>query len=369
MNTEHDIEEWLLLSRVPGMGPRTCLALLQHFGSPQQIFTAEPGKLVALGLRDKLIEGITRPPGLDLIAADLRWLEQEDHHLLTLHHPAYPSLLRELPDPPLLLYVAGNPRLLSQPQIALVGSRNPTPAGRETACDFAASLGHYGYLVTSGLALGIDGASHRGALDSGAPTVAVTGTGLDRVYPASHRDLARRIVEHGAMVSEFPIGTPPCKENFPRRNRLISGLSLGTLVVEAAVCSGSLITARMALEQGREVFAIPGSIHSPQSRGCHALIRDGAKLVENIADILEELQGPPAPTQTPTDDERPETGQPQCDPLQQKVLDHVDYTPTSVDMLVERTGLTAEQLSSILLWLELQNRIVSLSGGTFTRLK
>ena len=369
MNAEHDFQDWLLLSRLPGMGPRTCLALIRHFGSPRGVFTARACELAALGLRDKIINTILRPPGTDHIAADLAWLEHDGRHLLTLRDAAYPALLREIHDPPPVLFVAGNPRVLSQAQIALVGSRNPTPGGCEIAHEFAASLGRSGLVVTSGMALGIDGAGHRGALDSGAPTVAVMGTGLDRIYPACHRDLARRIEENGAMISEFPIGSAPCRKNFPRRNRLISGLSLGTLVVEAAVHSGSLITARMALEQGREVFAVPGSIRSPQSRGCHALLRDGAKLVECVADVLEELQGFSTPIQASPDNEPPETVEAQCDPQQQNVLDHIDDTPTSVDMLVARTGLTADRLSSILLWLELQNRIVSLPGGTFTRLK
>ncbi len=369
MNAENDIQEWLLLSRIPGMGPRTCSALLQDFGTPQGIFAASPQQLASRGLRDKTVAGICNPPPQDLIAADLKWLGREGNQILTLHHPAYPALLKELPDPPPLLYVTGDIRLLSQPQIAMVGSRNPTPSGLDTALAFAASLSQYGYIVTSGLALGIDGASHRGALDRGAPTVAVMGTGLDHIYPASHRELAARIAGNGVLISEFPIGTPPSRKNFPRRNRLISGLSLGTLVVEAAVNSGSLITARMALEQGREIFAIPGSIHSPQSRGCHALIREGAKLVEGIDDILEELGAFSRPVPMFQDNDETASGNTEYDPLQQKVLDHIDYTPTTIDMLVTRTGLTADRLSSILLWLELQNRIVSLSGGTFTRLK
>lgn len=369
MDTDYDVRDWLLLARVPGLGPRTCRDLLQRFGTPRRIFAADRHQLVACGLRARTLAGIADPPGRDAIDADLKWLEQEDNHILPLHHPAYPALLKELPDPPSLLYVTGDFHLLSQPQIAMVGSRNPTPGGRETAYEFASSLSRSGYIVTSGLALGVDGASHRGALDSGAPTIAVTGTGLDRVYPASHRSLARQISKQGAMVSEFAIGTPPGRENFPRRNRLISGLSVGTLVVEATVSSGSLITARMALEQGREVFAIPGSIHSPQSRGCHSLIREGAKLVECIDDILEELGAFATPVSPRSDCNDTETAPSECDALQQKVLDHIDYTPTTIDMLVGRTGLTAERLSSILLWLELQNRIVSLSGGTFTRLK
>jgi len=210
-------------------------------------------------------------------------------HILTLHDPAYPALLKEIADPPPLLFVRGDPAVLSRPQLGIVGSRNPTPGGRSLAEDFARSLSRCGLVVTSGMALGIDAAGHRGALRGGGTTLAVAGTGPDRIYPARHRDLARAIVEQGAIISEFAPGTPALPSNFPRRNRIISGLSLGVLVVEAACRSGSLITARLAAEQGREVFALPGSIHNPLARGCHHLIRQGAKLVEDIEDIVEEL--------------------------------------------------------------------------------
>lgn len=368
MQTDYDLSDWLSLCRVPGLGPTTYNALVQHFGCPRQVFEATPQQLAKCGLQNSILKGLTSCPDQSLIAADLKWLEHEENHILTLHHPDYPPLLKELPDPPPVLYVTGDTQLLSRHQLAIVGSRNPSPSGRENAYEFSRSLSQCSYLITSGLALGVDSASHHGALDADTPTLAVTGTGLDRVYPASNRQLAHKIAENGAILSEFPIGTPPRRENFPRRNRLISGLSLGTLVVEAAVNSGSLITARLALEQGREVFAIPGSIHSPLSHGCHALIREGAKLVECIDDIIEELGAFGTPGQTPPNSRNKATCNANIDPKQQKVLDNIDYAPTTIDMLVTRTGLTADQLSSILLMLELQNQIVSLSGGTFTRL-
>ncbi len=263
----------------------------------------------------------------------------------------------------------GNPAVLATPQLALVGSRNPSAAGRDLAHDFARHLCGAGLTVTSGLALGIDAASHQGALDGEGLTIAVTGTGLDRVYPARHRDLAHRIAQRGALVSEFVPGTPPLAEHFPRRNRIISGLSLGTLVVEAALASCSLITARLAAEQGREVFAIPGSIHNPLARGCHSLIRLGAKLVENVQDILEELG--PMVSDMPYNTvlcsgENSVTGL-DLDDNSLKLLDCVDFSPTSIDTLVERSGLTPEQVSSMLLVLELHNIVESASGGCYTR--
>ncbi len=276
---------WLALNRTPGVGTVTFHDLLERYGDPAGVFTsgtAHPSLSPASSawLKD---------PDWDLVDQDLRWLEGPDNHLLTLGHPDYPTLLAELPDAPPLLFVHGDPGVLSLPQLAIVGSRNPTPGGESTARDFARHLAAAGVTVTSGLALGVDGAAHEGALDAEGVTVAVMGTGLDRVYPARHRDLAHRIAVRGALVSEFAPGTPPKGDHFPRRNRIISGLSLGTLVVEAALRSGSLITARLASEQGREVFAIPGSIHNPLARGCHALIRQGAKLVETGQDILDEL--------------------------------------------------------------------------------
>ncbi|HEX7044917.1 MAG TPA: DNA-processing protein DprA [Burkholderiales bacterium] len=294
-------------------------------------------------------------------ARDLAWLADPTHHLVTWLDPDYPPLLREIPDPPLVLYVYGRRDLLAQPQLAIVGSRNPTPLGRQNAAAFARALSDAGLVITSGLALGIDAAAHRAALEAGGTTVAVAGTGLDRVYPPVNRELADAIAERGALVSEFPLGTPARPAHFPIRNRLISGLSLGVLVVEAAEQSGSLITARLAAEQGREVFALPGSIHSPLARGCHLLIRQGAKLVETAAHVLEEL-GPLAAVsadarfQTPAPDET-------LAPDERAVLDNLGYEPTSVDALIERSGLTPDTVSSILLQLELRGLVLVGPGG------
>ena len=278
---------WLTLARLPGAGPRTQRTLIEHFGSVENIFSASRGQLEKiLAGKHETVSAILDGPGVQTFESEFDWLGQPAHHLLVWSDADYPPLLREIADPPLLLYVIGRREALASPQLAIVGSRNPSPMGRENAQAFAKSLAGAGLAITSGLALGVDGAAHRGALAAGGHTIAVTGTGLDRVYPARHRELAHAIAARGALVSEFPLGTSPRPENFPRRNRLISGLSLGTLVVEAALQSGSLITARLAAEQGREVFAIPGSIHAPQARGCHALIRQGAKLVETAQDIV-----------------------------------------------------------------------------------
>ena len=332
---------------------------------------------------------------------EIAWLAEPNHHLITLSDPRYPPLLREIADPPAVLYVIGDPDLLSATQLGIVGSRNPTPGGSETAHAFASYLTQSGLTITSGLALGVDAAAHRGALAVGGKTIAVAGTGLDRVYPARHRELAHEIAGQGALISEFSLGTPALPSNFPRRNRIISGLSLGVLVVEAALQSGSLITARLAAEQGREVFAIPGSIHNPLARGCHALIRQGAKLVETAADILEEL-GPIAQVTAAVQGSTNIAGRsrhpasrdistslyvrgrtPETTPARQTdgegniatgldveamtVLDCLGFDPTPVDSLIERSGLTPEAVSSMLLVLELQGHVVSAPGGHYTR--
>lgn len=364
--TPSGVEWWLALLRAPGVGPITFRTLLDYFTTPQEVFNAPRAQLETYGLAADTLRDLDAPDW-GAVEQDLAWLARPDNHLLTLHDPRYPHLMREIPDPPPLLFVHGNADALATPQLAVVGSRNPTPAGRETAHDFAAHLAAAGLTISSGLAVGIDAASHRGALDAGGLTLAVTGTGLDRVYPAQHADLAREIAARGALISEFPPGTPARPEHFPRRNRLISGLSLGVLVVEAAVHSGSLITARHALEQGREVFAIPGSIHNPQARGCHALIRQGAKLVETVADIMEEL-GPVARAATPAARAAPqESGEPELDADYRRLLDAMSFAPTPVDALVERTGLTPEAVSSMLLILELRGYAVSAAGGLYTR--
>lgn len=372
---DKEIEDWLTLHHVSGIGPKAFQSLLKHFGSISNALDAAKqasnDELLQAGINNRTINNL-RKASPESIQADLDWLAANDrHHIISLQDANYPSLLKQVSSAPPLLFINGNPDLLRDPQLAIVGSRNPTQNGRDLAYDFAKYLATSGFCITSGLALGIDGFSHKGALDANAPTIAVTATGLDRVYPAKHRQLAHKIVEQGAIISEFPIGTEPRSQNFPRRNRIISGLSLGVLVVEAAVKSGSLITARQANEQGREVFAIPGSIHNPLSRGCHHLIRQGAKLVETADHILEEIAEtlefqlkqpdiPPSKAST-----QPE---PKFDADYQKVLDAMGYDPISIDHLVTQTGLTAEELSSILLMLELQGHVSSSGGGHYNRL-
>ncbi len=358
------VRDWLALSRIPGVGPATFRDLLDRFGDPTTALAAgPPDAVLGSDLRQRLSQ-----PDWAAADADLAWSEGPDRHILTLHDPRYPALLREVAAPPPVLFVAGNPIALGEPQLAMVGSRNPTSGGRDTAFELARHLAGTGLNITSGLALGIDGAAHRGALEAAGQTIAVTGTGPDRVYPARHKVLAHAIIDGGgALVTEFPPGTGPMAENFPRRNRIISGLSLGTLVVEAALRSGSLITARRALEQGREVFAIPGSIHNPLARGCHRLIREGAKLVETAADILEELA--PQLRQVLNESAGPasECAEERLDPEQRKVLDCLGFEPATVDRLVERSGLTAESVSSILLLLELEGYVVAAAGGLYSR--
>jgi DNA processing protein len=298
------------------------------------------------------------------------WLRDDNHHLLRLGDDAYPELLGGITGPASQLYVNGDPEILHLPALAIVGSRNPTKGGSQTAFEFARHLGETGFCIVSGLAQGIDAAAHRGALAAGAPTVAFLGHGIDRVYPAANRELAQDIARHGALASEFPLGTAPSRALFPQRNRLISGLSLGTLVVEAARRSGSLITARLAAEQGREVFAIPASIHNPLSRGCHQLIRQGAKLVETADDIVAEL-APLAGHLLQTIDEsttpgRVTAGGEEADEEYVKLLDALGHDPVSADALVERSGLTIDQVSSMLLILELEGKIEKLSGGRYS---
>lgn len=358
---------WLALRRLPGVGARTQMELLEHFGSIENIFAASRGQLdKLLAGKSDAISAILSGPEADAFLSELEWLDQSGHHLMVWSDADYPPLLREMADPPLLLYVMGIRQVLSNPQVAIVGSRNPSPAGRENAQAFARSLAGAGLTITSGMALGVDGAAHRGALEAGGVTIAVAGTGLDRVYPARHRELAHEIVKHGALVSEFALGTPPLPENFPIRNRLISGLSLGTLVVEAALKSGSLITARLATEQGREVFAIPGSIHAPQARGCHALIRQGAKLVETAQDVLEEL-GPLASVARRIAPDNAVLA-PTLDAPMAALLQQIGHDPVSVDVLIERCGLTADAVSSMLLQMELNGLVSSCPGGKVQRI-
>ncbi len=373
MSSTDDTHAWLALNRTPRAGCQRLNTLITRFGSPTAIFSAGE-QLRGCGLPDKAVDYLLAPDWA-AVERDLAWLTEADNHLLTCQDPRYPALLAEITDPPILLFVHGDPDYLNQPQLAIVGSRNPSHAGAAQAKDFAHFLGNYGLTITSGLATGIDAAAHHGALETPAGSIAVTGTGLDRVYPACHHNLAHQIAANGALVSEFPPGTPPRPSHFPRRNRIISGLSLGTLVVEAALRSGSLITARLALEQGHEVFAMPGSIHNPLARGCHALIRQGAKLVENGEHILEELHhlvptNADSGTDTASDDTKQHDLQPESSDLASEysaLLDNMGYEPVAVNELVQRSGLTPEQVSSMLLLLELEDRVHSSASGRYTR--
>jgi DNA processing protein len=301
------------------------------------------------------------------IEPDLRWLQHEHHHAITFHDARYPDCLKSIPSAPPLLFVRGDPDYLQLPQLAMVGSRTPTASGRKTALEFARHLSASGITITSGLARGIDAACHQGALQGIAGTVALVAHGLDIIYPAANRKLADEITRNGAIVSEHPIGTKPLKAYFPRRNRIISGLSLGTLVVEAALKSGSLITAKHALEQGREVFAIPGSIHNPLARGCHQLLRQGAKLVETADDILEELSALlPATLPAATGNKAEKQSSQALDPDHQKLLKCLAYEPMPIDELVNRSGFAASEVASMLLILELEGCVVS-ESGLYTR--
>lgn len=355
----------LALQQTQGVGPVTFSKIIAQVDSLEAIFN-KPSTLH--GVSEQIKQQLAAPDW-SKVEQDLLWLEQADRHILMSGDELYPQLLQDIHDAPPLLYLQGDISLLSHWQLAIVGSRNPSESGRQLAYDFARYLAQSGLCITSGLAMGIDAAAHQGAIAGGGKTVAVVGTGLDRVYPAKHRDLAHDISANGLLVSEFPLGTAPKAENFPRRNRIISALSLGTLVVEAALKSGSLITARLAMEQAREVFAIPGSIHNPLAKGCHKLIREGAKLVETAQDILEEL-GPLAQFQAETVLENTQQSSEQQqvdDPDYQRLLDKLGFDPISIDELIQRCGLTAEEVSSMLLLLELKGQVESLAGGLYVR--
>ena len=367
-----ELKSWLILMRAPGSHAGLLRKLLEHFPSVSELARASPE--------------ILRAPDPALIEADLRWLEQPTHHFLPIGSPGYPALLADLPDAPIGLFVRGDPDALNLPQLAIVGSRNPTSAGNDNARQFAAHLAQSGLAITSGLAIGIDASAHRGALQAGGRTIAVCGTGLDIDYPRANAGLAAEIASAGALVSEFPLGTPAAKSNFPRRNRIISGLALGTLVVEAAVQSGSLITARLAADQGREVFAIPGSIHNPLARGCHRLIRQGAQLVETADDIFAELRIEPRSRNAGHQSQvltRSRLADNTCagtkaaeasalftgvlDKEYEILLDALGFEPASVDVLIARTGLKADEVASMLLILELEAHIDAHPGGLYVR--
>lgn len=354
-----DAALWIALSQINGLGGQSFCQLLSSFGNPAAIYAASFNQLRAV-VSEPIASEIIAGPDFDALAPTLDWLNQAGNHLVTLADSNYPQQLLQIPDPPPLLYCKGQLRWLGASSIAVVGSRNASPQGEKNAEDFAETLCRQGFCVVSGMALGIDGAAHRGALKANGATIAVVGTGLDIVYPARHRDLAHQIAERGLIISEFPLGMPSKAQNFPRRNRIISGLALGTLVVEANVQSGSLITARLAGEQGREVFAIPGSIHSPLSKGCHQLIKQGAKLVDNIQDIVDELG---IFTTIGVNNKNPETLA-ESNPL----LDCMGFDPVSMEVLIERSGLTSENLSAMLLVLELESKVASLPGARYQRI-
>jgi DNA processing protein len=368
----NDVALWLALSQINGLGNATLCQLLSHFGSPDAIFSAQSRQLREV-VSEPIAIAIQKGVNADDIAPTINWLSQENNHVVTLADNHYPPLLLEISNPPAILYAKGNLQRLQLPAIAMVGSRSSTPQGEKNAEDFAQHLCQQGFCIVSGLALGIDGAAHRGTLKATGPnkgaTIAVVGTGLDIVYPAKHRDLAHHIVQHGLILSEFPLGTPSKAQNFPRRNRIISGLSLGCLVVEANIESGSLITARLSAEQGREVFAIPSSIHSPVAKGCHQLIKQGAKLVESVQDIVEELSLFSGQNFTKTDS--PSGLSPDMAiiaPETNTVLACMGFEPISFERIRQMTDLTTDALSAMLMMLELEGKITPLTGGQYQRL-
>ena len=371
-----EIGAWLRLLLTPRVGPASARRLLAALGSPQAVFAATRDVLASVASARETTELLKEPASLaDQLASTLDWLASappgQARALITLADERYPASLLESADPPLLLFAQGRLDLLQAPSVAIVGSRHPTAQGQDNASAFAQALSQAGVTVVSGLALGIDGAAHEGALAAGrGSTIAVVGTGLDRVYPRSHLDLAHRIAQHGLLVSEFTLGTPPLPSNFPKRNRIVAGLSRGTLVVEAALQSGSLITARLALEMGREVLAIPGSIHSPQARGCHALIKQGAKLVETAQDVLEELHWPTPVKAMAGDDlgiDHDDGHDDDGEGAEDLVLRAMGYDPVGQDALSARTGLRPADLGARLLELELMGHVARLPGALFQR--
>jgi DNA processing protein len=369
-----ELTHWLALRHCPGVSDRNALALFRRLGQIDGLAGQDHRALRDAGLGDPAIRAL-RANNSEPVAADLAWAESRSHRILCWTDPDYPEALRDIPDPPIVLYALGDVSLLAVPSLAMVGSRNPTPDGERNAFAFARHLADAGLGITSGLAEGIDTAAHLGALDADGITIAVLGTGPDIAYPASNTELMARIADRGVVVTEFSPGTPAQRDHFPRRNRLISGLSLGTLVVEAARQSGSLITARLAGEQGRDVFAMPGSIHNPMARGCHRLIRQGAKLVETADDVLSELAGHLSgwsPAVDQADDANDESDDPATtepmDPDYEKLCDALGDGPVTMDVLVSRSGLTTDALSSMLLIMELEGQIRALPGGTYMRI-
>ena len=360
MTPDPGLASWLQLTLTPGLGASTIRKLLRQFGLPQSVIArkhelaAYAGPEALNALHSEAVQG--------QVERALRWAGEAGHFIVTLADELYPRALLEIADPPSLIYARGRIELLQRSCLAVVGSRNATAQGESNATAFAKALSHEGLTVVSGLAVGIDAAAHRGGLEGGGSTIAVLGTGIDILYPKRNLELAERIAAQGLLLSEFPLGTGPVAGNFPRRNRLISGLSQGCLVVEAALASGSLITARAAAEQGRDVFAIPGSIHSPLSKGCHSLIKSGAKLVESAEDVLAELSGFRASGYASTT-----AGE--ALPAASGLLAHMGHDPVDVDSLCARAGMSAEHVASELLRLELEGRVAALPGGLYQRLE
>ena len=360
---------WLALIRAPRLGPATITSLVRRYETPENVLKFAPRDLDGNArFKPETLAALAQPDWKG-IERDLTWANAPNQHIVMFDDERYPSLLKNIASAPLALFVRGSVDALHSPQVAMVGSRNPSPGGRQAALDLACELAARGLTITSGLALGIDAASHQGALNAGGCTIAVGATGPDQVYPRRHQALAEAIVAGGgALVTEFPTGVPPAREHFPRRNRVVSGMAYGTVVVEAALKSGSLITAHYAVEQGREVFAVPGSIYNVNAAGCHALIKQGAKLVERADDIVEELgfctetawnSGGQAAQKSLKDGGL-------CQE-QDRVLNVIGYEPTSVDTVIERTGMTAEQVTSIMMELEIEGRVASMSSGMYVR--
>lgn len=367
VNTERVYRDWLTLCLAKDIGPSTCKKLLAEFKKPQNILDSSDCTLSSFGLSDAAVKSLNSPD-LEKIDKVLEWGNQSRHHLITIHDEDYPELLKGIHSAPIILFAVGQRQVLNNICFAIVGSRNPSSGGKKLAESFAYDLAKSGFVICSGLALGIDYQSHLGALRAECSTIAILGNGLNRIYPARHKNIAAQITENGLLVSEFFPDTKPSPGNFPRRNRIISGMSVGVLVVEAAKKSGSLITANYALEQGREVFAIPGSIHNPLARGTHSLIKQGAKLVETTEDIFEEVQ----PLVSAAMNESIELGS--CGPNDigldteyKRLLDCMGYDIVSVDFLVESSGLTPDAVSSMLLILELEGVIESRHGGKYSR--
>lgn len=371
MQIDQDIESWLRLGLTEGVGGGALRRLLIAFGDPARVLAASRPALEGIVKKPVATSIFLRKVDEERLARTIKWLEDPLNSLITLADSDYPKLLLNISDPPPILYFKGQRQFLAQPAMAMVGSRNATPQGLANADAFAEAASNAGFCIISGLAQGIDTAAHQGGLRGASSSMAIVGTGLDLVYPSKNHELAHKLANEGGLISEFPLGTPAISRNFPRRNRIISGMCHACLVVEATLYSGSLITARLALEQGREVMAIPGSIHSPLSKGCHALIKQGAKLVENIQDILDELhyQPQPVPRFESVADEGGGTGVLTGEGDDTGLLMYFSYDSTDIDTLCARSGLTVETVSAMLLGLELEGRIGSLPGGKYQRIR